>query len=673
MKYLGMPDYLIIGAYFLSLIVLGLYLSRKASSSLDDYFLAGRKLPWWVLGVGGMGWSVDIAGTMLIVSLLYLLGPRSLFIEFRGGVPLGLVFTMIWTGKWHRRSGCMTGAEWMSFRFGNCFGANFARIAKVIALLVFTIGMLVYMIKGVGLFFAMFIPLTPFQCSLIMIGLTTLYTIASGFYGVVFSDLLQCGLVLAGMAFITVLAVLKIANAGGDLSGITETVTGCSQWLTSFPQQFANMPKGYEVYESLFMFTIFLLLRNIIMGFGTGDDPHYFAAKNERECGKVACLWMSLSTFRWPMMISYAILGIFIVKDMFPDHAVLAQAAILIKQQLGNVTPGQWADALANIMNNPAAYPAEFIESLKSMLGSNWGERLHLLSYDGTVNAERIMPAVLLYSIPSGFRGLIFVSLLAAEMSTFDITINKAASFFTKDIYQRYLRPAAVNRELMWATYLFTIALVASGFAMAYSVKNINDIWGWITMGLVSGLSVPSLLKMYWWRFNGGGFAIGTMAGTFGAVAQRLFWPQLPEQWQFVSLTLFAGVCSIIGTYLTKPTEKQVLENFYRITRPFGFWNPLLHILPEDIRTKMKKEHKNDLLAVPFVGIWLVTMFLMPMQLIIKQYKAFNISLGLFVLSIIFIYIFWYKNLPSVEDVRITEKHLENQNIKQEEIVCEKN
>ncbi|MFA5292169.1 MAG: sodium:solute symporter [Phycisphaerae bacterium] len=661
MKYLGITDYIIIATYFLSLIALGLYLSRRASTSLDDYFLAGRKLPWWILGVGGMGWSIDIAGTMLIVSLLYLLGPRSLFIEFRGGVPLGLVFTMIWTGKWHRRSGCMTGAEWMAFRFGNCFGANFARIAKVIALMVFTLGMLVYMIKGVGLFFSMFIPLSPFQCALIMIGVTTLYTVASGFYGVVFSDLLQCGLILIGMAFVTILAIVKIADNGGDLGGLAQTVTGCSQWLSSFPQRLAEMPKGYEAYESLFMFTIFLLLRNIIMGFGTGDDPHYFAAKNERECGKVACLWISLSTFRWPMMISYAILGIFIIQGMFPNQEVLHQAAILIKSQLGNVTSAQWADSLAKIMNNPAAYPPDFIARLTELLGQNWADKLHFLSFEGTVNAERIMPAVLIYAIPTGFTGLILVTLLAAEMSTFDVTINKAASFFTKDIYQRYLRPDAVNRELMWATYLFTVALVACGFAMAYTVRSINDIWGWITMGLVSGLSVPSLLKMYWWRFNGGGFAIGTMAGAISAVVQRFFWPDLPEQWQFVSLTLFTAVCSIVGTYLTKPTDRVVLENFYKTTRPFGFWKPLLHILPEDIRIKMQREHRNDLLAVPFVMTALVTLFLIPMQLIIRQYNAFYITLGLFVFSMIFVYIFWYKNLPSEEDIKITEEHLANQ------------
>ena len=673
MQYLGTTDYYIIGGYFLALVGLGIYLSRRATKSLDEYFLGGRSLPWWALGISGMGWSVDVTGTMLIVSLLYILGPRGLFIEFRGGVPLGLVFTMIWTGKWHRRSGCMTGAEWMSFRFGNCFGANFARISKVVALVVFTVGMLVYAIKGMGMFFSMYIPLSPLACSLIMMGVTTIYTVLAGFYGVVLCDLLQCGLILIGMISVTVLAAMKVAGSDGDLAGLSQAVTHCSQWLTSFPQQIADMPKSYEMYESLLMFTIFLILRNIIMGFGTGDEPQYFAAKNERECGKVACWWMTLSTFRWPMMIGYAVLGIFLIKDLLPDQTVLVQAAEIIKQQLVNVTKPTWADALSHIMNNPSAYPAEFINSLKALLGDNWIAKLHLLSFDGTVNAEKIMPAVLLYGIPSGLKGVIMISLIAAGMSTLDVTINKTVSFLTKDIYQRYLRPAAVHKELMLATYIFTFALVGVSFVMCYTVDSINDIWGWITMGLCSGLAVPSLLKMYWWRFNGGGFAIGTMGGCLGAVVQRLFWPQLPEQWQFVWLTLFAGVCSIAGTYLTKPTDRAVLENFYKITRPFGFWNPLLHILPDDVRVKMKREHFYDLLALPFTGVWLVTMFLMPMQLVIRQFKSFYITFALFIVCVFGMYFFWYKNLPTDEDVKITEKHLENQNNKPQEIACAKN
>jgi len=88
MQVLNAVDYLVILVYFSCLVGLGFYLQRKASASLEDYFLAGRKMPWWLLGVSGMATFLDVTGTMIVVSLLFLLGPRGLFLEFRGGAVL---------------------------------------------------------------------------------------------------------------------------------------------------------------------------------------------------------------------------------------------------------------------------------------------------------------------------------------------------------------------------------------------------------------------------------------------------------------------------------------------------------------------------------------------------------------------------------------------------------
>ncbi|MFZ1083252.1 MAG: sodium:solute symporter, partial [Candidatus Kryptoniota bacterium] len=88
---------------------------KRSSKTIQDYFLGANKLPWWALGISGMSSFTDMAGTMLIVSFLFLLGPRGLYVEFRGGAVLILSFMLVWSGKWHRRSNCMTGAEWMEY------------------------------------------------------------------------------------------------------------------------------------------------------------------------------------------------------------------------------------------------------------------------------------------------------------------------------------------------------------------------------------------------------------------------------------------------------------------------------------------------------------------------------------------------------------------------------
>ena len=115
----------------------------------------------------------------------------------------------------------MTGAEWMSFRFGEGLGGNFARISIAVSQLIFAVGMLGYMVKGVGLFASMFIPLSPLICSLIMIGIATIYTMMSGFYGVVLSDLFQTALIIVGIIFISVTAFFKVDNSAVSYTHLT--------------------------------------------------------------------------------------------------------------------------------------------------------------------------------------------------------------------------------------------------------------------------------------------------------------------------------------------------------------------------------------------------------------------------------------------------------------------
>lgn len=643
MRYLNSIDYTVIVVYFFILIGLGLYLRKMASQSIEDYFLGGRKLPWWALGISGMASWLDITGTMIIVSFLFMLGPRGLFIEFRGGAVLPLAFMLIFSGKWHRRSGCMTGAEWMIFRFGEGFGGQFARISQAIAVFMMTVGMLAYLVKGIGLFLSMFLPFSPFTCAIVMVGVATIYTMASGFYGVVYTDMFQSLIILTAVITLSTLALLKAPDMEA-IAAIAREVTGSSDWTNSRFQWTTSMPKGYEAYRHLGMFTLFYLVRQIIGGFNAGDDPKYYGARSDRECGKLSFLWTWLMMFRWPMMMAFAVLGLYLVRDLFPDQTVLAQSAELIRQHIGSVDKSRWADTLAGIMNNPGRYP-ELVEGLKGLLGVDWATKLHLLSYEGTVNPERILPAVVLFDIPMGFRGMILVALIAASMSTFDSTVNRAAGFFTRDLYQRYLRPGAKNRELITASWIFIAVIVFLGFLLGYTTESINDIWGWINMSLGVGMLIPTMLRFLWWRFNGGGFAAGMTAGLVFSVIQRLVAPELDERAQFLLCSTVSLTATILGTYLTKPTDPQVLENFYRKTRPFGLWTPLKMTLPDDLRRETEREHKNDIIALPFALLFQITLFMLPMLFIIKSYGTFTATFTVFAICGAGMYYFWYRNL----------------------------
>ena len=124
---------------------------------------------------------------------------------------------------------------------------------------------------------------------------------------------------------------------------------------------------------------------------------------------------------------------------------------------LNQVVPkSQWGETVAGVRHKP-----ELVTRLKEILGEEeYDTKLKLIGYEGTIDPERILPAVLLHRIPKGIRGLLLVALLAASMSTFDSCVNATTGFFTRDIYQRYYRRKAGRRELNVASYAFGVVLV---------------------------------------------------------------------------------------------------------------------------------------------------------------------------------------------------------------------
>ena len=266
-------DYALIAVYFVVLMGIGIYLQRKASNSIEDYFIGGRKIPGWLLGIAGFTQFVDITGTAVIISFLYMLGPKGMLIELRGGLCIHMVIVLLWAGKWHRRSGCITGAEWMISRFGNGIDGKAARFITAISQQIFTIGMVTYLAKGVGIFFSTFLPYSPETCSFVVILIACIYTAASGFYGVVFTDLFQGFIIISAVVVVTVLAIQK-AWFDPEFSSLATQISGMKSWSSAIPKWKVNMPEGYTQYDFLTLFAMFYLLKTMINGLGGTPGQH---------------------------------------------------------------------------------------------------------------------------------------------------------------------------------------------------------------------------------------------------------------------------------------------------------------------------------------------------------------------------------------------------------------
>lgn len=598
---LQLVDYLIIAVYLISIVIFGLYLERKASAGIDSYFLGNRNMPWWVLGASGMASNTDLAGTMVISALVYAVGARGFFIEIRGGVVLIMAILMIFMGKWNRRAQVMTLAEWMRLRFGEGREGNTARIISAIANLIFAVVAMSYFTVAGGKFLGQFLGISDEFASIALVVLALVYTAASGFYGVVWTDVFQGGLIFVAIIYICGLA-LQIATIPETFSVSipgTEQLKEWSfaEWSSISPSLTLDLPGDYSVFNLFGGVIFFYLIKECMAGFGGGGGymiQRYFAAKSDREAGLLSLFWIGLLSFRWPLVTAFAMLGI---------HY----------------------GATKSVISDP----------------------------------ELILPTVIAEYVPVGMKGLLIACFLAAAMSTFDSIINSSAAYWVKDIYQAYLKPQATNQQLLVQSRLASVVIVVVGMLFSYQIKNINEIWGWLTLGLGAGLSIPLVLRWYWWRFNGYGFAVGTVAGMLAAILSKaLIIPSLNQpQYQEYALFLIPSISSfigcIIGTFVTEPTDLQVIDNFYKVTRPFGFWQIVRKNLPANIQQKIQNENRRDILST-FIAIpWQLTLFMIGITFMMKRWDSFGILLALFIVLSIALYFTWFKYLS--KEVKISQ------------------
>lgn len=646
---LSVWDYVVIGSFFAVILAVGLAMARRASKNLESYFLGGRKLPWYLLGICGMSSWFDLTGTMIITSFLYMLGTRGLYIEFRGGAVLILAFMLAYTAKWHRRSGCMTPAEWTTYRFGTGFSGEMLRLVSAIMGIVITIGLLSYLVRGATLFMGMIFPVNPLILTIGILGFSAIYTVLAGFYGVVLTDLVQGVIMIAGCLVLSCIAWNEVPNAEA-LAATAQQVTGNANWISSVPSWHTTMPKGYEAYESIVFVALFYLLRNILGGLGTGAESRFFAARNSREAS-LQCMMQGLTVmFRWPLMMAFAIMGIFLVARMLPNASTTEQASALIHQAQPQIADSDWHSYTSQIVHYPETAPAGLVDHLKETLGPDWQGKLLLIGPNGTVNPEVILPAVLLNSLAPGVRGLLIVCLLAALMGMLTGNVNSASALFVRDIYQNFLRPKAHNWELILGAHLSSIAIIVISFLLGLGAKSINDLWSWFIMGLTAGTLGPGMLRLYWWRTNAAGMAAGIFSGGIAAIIQRLVDPGMPEWEQLLLMSGISIVATVVGSLATAPTPEGTLRHFYHTTRPFGWWKPYWSELPADKKASWGKEHRSDMLAVCFTLVWQVCLFLLPMQVLTHNWEAFAFTLPIFLGCCVGLYFFWWLNLPPADE-----------------------
>lgn len=606
-------DITIVLLYLVLTLFIGFWLSKRASKNLESYFLGGNSIKWYYLGLSNASGMFDISGTMWTVTLTFIYGLKSAWIPWLWPV-WNQIFVMVFLAIWMRRSNTMTGAQWITFRFGEGRGGRMSHFIVVIFAVISVIGFIAYFVEGIGKFAATFftwdlstvimgLHLSSAQVyALIIIAITTVYTLKGGMYSVVSTEVLQFLIMTVACIAIGIIAFNSV-----DGSQVAAAVP--NGWLDMMPdwkldmdwsEQFPALNDkiagdGFEMFGMLMMMMIFKGIFASLAGpVPSYDMQRILSTRTVTEAAKMSGLTpLVLYVPRYLMIAGFAVLAMVYLKP-------------------------------------------------------------EMMAMGADMDFEMVLPMAIQKFVPVGLKGLLLAGLLAAFMGTFAAFINAAPAYLVNDLYKKYVNPDASDKKLVRYSYVSSLILVLVGLFFGLFATSLNSLTLWITSSLYGGYAAANVLKWIWWRFNGMGYFFGMLGGLVASVIVpslvRIWFPGIIDIYIFPAILGVSFLASWIGTLLTKPEDMETLKKFYRQTRPWGFWEPVKQaVLSEEPDFVPNKDFKRDSFNVIVGIIWQMSMVVLPIYLLTGQYTETLVAAVILLVTSIILKKTWYDNLKNID------------------------
>jgi Na+/proline symporter len=513
MNHLHAIDYVIVGGYFAFAIFVGLFFSRRASRSPEDFFLGGRSLPWWAIGVSMAATSFASDTPLVITEVIRQYGIQRLW-WILAAVMVLIVGIFLFSRLW-RRAEIITDAEFYELRYEGrpaAFLRGFRAFSSGIIQNLITMGWVIF---GMTTIITTLTGLDERLAISICIVVALTYSTAAGFYGVVATDVVQFVIATVSMLM---LAVLSVYQAGG-LASILDNIKNMPEYGEYTLEMFPDVTHFNNDLAALIVFLGLLWWSDA----GGYNMQRMSACRNERDAVKATLFYAVFQSIRIWLWVPVALVSIV------------------------------WFPVLAEPYSDTHAYPMV----MRDALGP-------------------------------GLLGLLVTSFLAAFMSTIDTHLNWGTSYLMNDVYRRFLRPQATNKEYMLATRVVTVVLMVSAAAVVPLMNSVSRAWEFLAIVFV-GYGIVSVARWFWWRINAyteiTALALGLLFGivdlfsaTFANDNLVLFgtqWTELRFEIKIAMLVAIVVPISLVVTMLTPPVSMSKLEEFYRKLRPGGAWGPV--------------------------------------------------------------------------------------------------
>ena len=508
-------DWFVIALYGLVALAIGLRFARRAGAGAGEFFLSGRKLPWWLLGTSMVATTFSTDTPNLVADFVRDGGVAKNW-SWWAFLITGMCTVFFYAKLW-RRSGALTDIEFYELRYSGR-PAAFLRGFRALYLGVFynvmiiaTVTLAATKIGGVLL------GLDPLVTVLVAGSVAMLYSATSGLWGVVATDLVLFVVAMAGS-----LAAAWFSLAQPEVGGLTGLLAnpGVRDAMNFLP----DFSDGSTA-AAIFVIPIAVQWWS---AWYPGAEPggggyvaqRMLAAKNERESMK-ATLWFNVAHYGlrpWPWI-------------------VVALCSMVVYPELSDIR-ARFPNLDPSLIGNDLAYPA------------------------------------MLVFLPAGLLGLVVASLAAAYMSTVSTQLNWGASYVVNDFYRRFVNPSAGERRLVAVGRLSTVGLMAAGAVVALQLDTAGQGFQ-ILLQVGAGTGLVFLLRWFWYRVNVWSELAGMTISFFVAV----YFAWVHEALGFAPVApasqLVAGVAvTTIGwlgvTVVTPPEDGETLQRFYDKIRPLG-------------------------------------------------------------------------------------------------------
>jgi Na+/proline symporter len=513
-------DWVILGIFFSIVLIIGWIASRTAGKSTSEFFLGGRGMPWWLLGISMVACTFSADTPNLVTGMVRESGVAKNW-AWWAFLITGMVTVFIYAKLW-RRSNVMTDLEFYELRYSGK-AASFIRGFRAIYLGIFfnTLIMGTVSLAAIKIGDVMF-GLEPWITVVSASMVVVIYAVLGGLKGVIWADFFQYSIAMFGAVFAAVVAVQQpeIREIGG-LSGMLNELGDKVNFLPDISDP--------SVFLSLLIIPIAVQWWSVWYpgaepGGGGYIAQRMLSAKNEKNAVGATLLFnfAHYALRPWPWII-------------------VALASLIIYPDLDSIR-ADFPDISENYLKDDIAYP------------------------------------VMLSKLSPGWLGLVVASLIAAYMSTIGTHLNWGSSYVVNDFYKRFVKKKATQKDMVLMGRITTVVLmvIAGIFALTF----LNNATQAFNILLLSGAGSGAiyLLRWFWWRINAWTEVVAMIIATVVAVVLVFFVDDESVRTSYLDgftvKLLIAVACTtvtwLLTTFLTKPTNMDTLVSFYKLTRPGG-------------------------------------------------------------------------------------------------------